>query len=101
MNPDLNREFIQAQKAKIAAVYGDQPAPLTYIQKSEGEHGGHVIGHTTSGKPIYASPTHAEHSSFTAQDHQDASAAHGEAYKQDEDHSHTDARFHHLKQALR
>lgn len=42
----------------------------------EGSRGGHVIGHTKSGKPIYDSAKHPDHSSFTKQDHQDAIDAH-------------------------
>jgi len=42
----------------------------------EGSHGGQVIGHTRSGKPIYANANHPEHSGFTKNDHQDAIHAH-------------------------
>ncbi len=35
-------------------------AALRHLSKAEGDHGGHVIGHTAGGKPIYA-PSHADH----------------------------------------
>ena len=53
----------------------------------EGAHGGHVIGHTRSGKPIYASTQHVNHApndikrahpSYSKHDHIDAAAAHAD-----------------------
>jgi len=38
----------------------------------EGSRGGHVIGHTRSGQPIYDSANHETHQQFKAQDHKDA-----------------------------
>lgn len=50
------------------------------IKAGEGSHGGKVIGHTKSGKPIYQSKMqHIDsgvHSSYTARDHKDAAHAH-------------------------
>lgn len=48
------------------------------IAKSSGEgsRGGKVIGHTRSGKPIYATYGHSGHKDFTAEDHADAAAVH-------------------------
>lgn len=55
------------------------------LNKAEGSHGGHVIGHTRSGKPIYDSHSHPEHKDFTSKDHFDAANVHNtlnkEAYK--------------------
>jgi len=48
----------------------------------EGSRGGNVVGHTSSGKPIYMTASKmtadvgAEHSSFTAKDHADANRFH-------------------------
>lgn len=62
-----------------------------YLQKSQGEgsHGGKVIGHTKSGKPIYDTHYHESHKNFSAQDHRDAEQLneklkrdHYEKYKQ-------------------
>ena len=49
------------------------------MEKAEGEgtRGGHIIGHTGSGKPIYASGS--KTSSYTPADHKDASVAHHDA----------------------
>jgi len=44
----------------------------------EGTRGGRVIGHTSSGKPIYQGHSNEGHGDFKAQDHKDASAMHGE-----------------------
>ena len=44
------------------------------FEKSEGARGGKVIGHTTSGKPIYDSANHPSHSNFTSKDHAQAGA---------------------------
>lgn len=50
------------------------------IEKAEGSRGGKIIGHTKSGKPIYAGQEyHSSHyANFSTQDHKDASKAHGE-----------------------
>lgn len=44
----------------------------------EGSRGGHVIGHTKSGKPVYAGkrPDDKEYKNFTSQDHLDAAFHH-------------------------
>lgn len=44
--------------------------------KGEGSRGGKVIGHTSSGKPIYDSANHPAHKNFTKQDHFDAALKH-------------------------
>lgn len=63
------------------------PLPATGgdMEKSvegEGSRGGKIIGHTSSGKPIYDSHGHDAHVGFSAQDHKDAHAAHWDAIKQ-------------------
>lgn len=45
--------------------------------EGEGSKGGNVIGHTQSGKPIYASAGSANHKEFTAKDHHEAAMVHG------------------------
>ena len=72
--------------------------PLDTLQKAEGSRGGHVIGHTSTGKPVYA-PTHPTHAgpggtpivgvgqykaleSFTTKDHKDAAKLHQRAASQ-------------------
>lgn len=44
------------------------------LEKSggEGSKGGSIIGHTRSGKPIYAGANHAAHQGFNSQEHRDA-----------------------------
>jgi hypothetical protein len=46
----------------------------------EGSRGGHIIGHTKSGKPVYkaAEGAHAHYAKFSAQDHEDAAELHRE-----------------------
>lgn len=43
-----------------------------------GPNGGHVIGKTRSGKPIYDKADHPSHQTFTPDDHYDAALAHHE-----------------------
>lgn len=45
-------------------------------KKGEGSRGGHIIGHTRSGKPIYDSAKHPDHKGFSSEDHYDATKAH-------------------------
>jgi hypothetical protein len=42
----------------------------------EGSRGGHIIGHTQSGKPIYSNPGSENHKHFSEQDHSDAAHIH-------------------------
>lgn len=44
--------------------------------KAEGSRGGKIIGHTKSGKPIYAQKKAFEYKDFSKQDHKDAAAEH-------------------------
>ena len=48
-----------------------------------GSRGGHVIGHTRSGKPVYErhNSSHADYKGFSVDDHQDAQAIHEGAAK--------------------
>lgn len=46
------------------------------LSKGEGSRGGKVIGHTKSGKPIYAKAGIKDYPDFTAEDHDDAGVAH-------------------------
>lgn len=61
---------------------------------------GLVIGHTTSGKPIYSRKTPHSYAGFTAEDHADASWEHGDyaqraGNEKDRKH-HTDMRNQHV-----
>jgi hypothetical protein len=52
---------------------------LQDIMKGEGDRGGHVIGHTKSGKPIYQklyAGGNTEYEGFTKEDHEDAAKLH-------------------------
>lgn len=51
---------------------------IDILKGGEGSKGGHVIGHTKSGKPIYDSANHPSHSNFTKQDHLDAAEHHAD-----------------------
>lgn len=46
------------------------------ISKAEGDHGGQVIGHTNSGKPVYAEKKYNEYKDFSHADHYDAAILH-------------------------
>jgi len=49
---------------------------LSEAKSGEGSRGGKVIGHTKSGKPIYASQNAKLEKSYNAEDHKDAAYAH-------------------------
>lgn len=66
----------------------------------EGSRGGKVIGHTTSGKPIYENHDHPSHEKFTPEDHEDAAETHGELVDEDDDDDpHFHAFMHHNEKA--
>jgi ADP-ribose pyrophosphatase YjhB (NUDIX family) len=46
----------------------------------EGSRGGHIIGHTRAGNPIYDSSSHEGHANFKGQDHRDAMNQHHEIW---------------------
>ncbi len=48
-------------------------------EDTEGERGGKIIGHTSSGKPIYESHKHPAHNELNAQEHREAADMHREA----------------------
>jgi 8-oxo-dGTP pyrophosphatase MutT (NUDIX family) len=51
----------------------------------EGAHGGKIIGHTRSGKAIYASSSHPEHATFSPAEHTDAMNHHHEIWSKTQD----------------
>lgn len=63
------------EKEKNNFVKSESGKP-TLEKAGEGSRGGKVIGHTSSGKPIYDTANHPSHANFTKQDHWDARAAH-------------------------
>ena len=64
-----------AQAASEATLSG---AGGSEVEKSggEGSRGGKILGHTSSGKPIYGSANHPDHASFSGEDHKAAEALH-------------------------
>lgn len=48
------------------------------IEKAEGARGGKVIGHTKSGKPVYANKEASTYTDFSSKDHKDAAELHNE-----------------------
>lgn len=67
---------MDVQRSRILGAYG---LDIKKSKSGEGSKGGKVIGHTSSGKPIYENHDHPHHASFTAQDHKDAANTHAEA----------------------
>jgi len=56
-----------------------------FLEKSgEGSRGGLIIGHTSSGKPIYNEHGHASHKKFSSQDHKEAAKRHDIVHDQNE-----------------
>ena len=51
------------------------------VKSGEGSRGGKIIGHTSSGKPIYENHNHPDHANFDSNDHKDAADAHLNKWK--------------------
>lgn len=89
----LQLDTPEATKLKDAGFHN-----LTKAETGPGSRGGHIIGSTPSGKPIYASAHHPAHEHFTALEHYHAMRAHNAAAKRyPKDHP---QHLHHLKQQV-
>lgn len=87
-NADMsfNKQVLGEKREKLTVKFIEQVKELKdnikkakeelELEKGEGSRGGHVIGHTESGKPIYDKYSHKGHKNFTKQDHWDASDKH-------------------------
>jgi len=76
---DKNYEIVKVEFEKGNVdldTFLDYTLKYNILKKSEGSRGGHIIGHTKSGKPIYEDHNHPSHQNFTHQDHEDAETAH-------------------------
>jgi hypothetical protein len=71
------------------------------LQKSEGDHGGTIIGHTSTGKPIYEDHNNTAHKDFTPAEHEEAGKVHAAMYNKTKNYSHRESQFHHLGEALK
>lgn len=83
---------------------------LSFRGKGEGSRGGKIIGHTKSGKPIYANSHDRENKNWSHHDHLDAQRAHLDIVDRldarvddidalDVSMEHEDAAAHHFRQA--
>jgi len=63
----------------------------TLIKGGEGSRGGHVIGHTKSGKPVYLKQNADKYKDFSAQDHKDAGDLHADKARNHEKESYNDS----------
>ena len=74
---EKSESTVSGLRALLKAV---KSSPKSASKKGEGSRGGNIIGHTSSGKPIYASRTHGQwkkhHAKFTREDHDDAANHH-------------------------
>ena len=76
-------EYRKVQTARILSNYKETDELIKAydeqkIEKSEGSRGGKVIGHTKSGKPIYANKEASTYTDFSSKDHKDAAELHNE-----------------------
>lgn len=69
-------QYIEKSGAALAAPLFEMGENQQLEKAGEGSRGGKVVGHTSSGKPIYDSFNHPSHKNFTKQDHKDASEHH-------------------------
>ena len=81
MNWEENlRKNQREQVLRAASVTGQdtliRKAMDVFEKGGEGSRGGKVIGHTKSGKPIYAETNAKHESTYNSQDHKDAAYAH-------------------------
>lgn len=94
------RPNLVMRRSEVTRARRRTPVRPAHLRKAEGSHGGMVIGHTQSGKPVYAATSHkyhgssslpkrtsdrkrvdammADHPDFSAQDHKDAARVHAE-----------------------
>ena len=82
-----NNQFIGRRNAtNILKAFGQDtgncPPIEDLLQKAEGSRGGHVIGHTDSGKPIYSNFEHPSHDKFTGGEHFHAVLAHEKKWRE-------------------
>ena len=77
------------------------------VGTGEGSRGGHIMGHTSSGKPIYSYAAHENHSNFTPVDHAEAAHLHQHLAKAQEGKDTREVIYHqanmaaHQKKALK
>jgi hypothetical protein len=70
----------------VGEIQYTEPAPLApgyqgglyKAAGGEGSRGGNVIGHTSSGRPIYGNALHVSHATFNAAEHREAARLHDE-----------------------
>lgn len=80
----IAEETVKEHLKKHKLLLDKKTKPITKkkkeIKKSEGEgsKGGTIVGHTASGKPVYMSANHPDHSDFTVGDHLKASKIHSD-----------------------
>jgi hypothetical protein len=76
---DADEKLVKPEAAKMDHQGTKTPGWEGQVIKSspgEGSRGGKVVGHTSSGKPIYDDHGHADHASFSKEDHMDAAKLH-------------------------
>lgn len=89
-----NNNILAFQKAQAAKILGSYGIETGSIEKSEGARGGHVIGHTKSGKPIYNHASHSAHKNFTPDEHGEASDLHVKLWNDTKDSDPDEAEKH-------
>lgn len=83
-----SKEYIQQELAKNEL-----------LKAGEGSRGGRVVGHTKSGKPIYANHNHASYKSFTPAEHREVADYHDSTQKRFESEARTSGKDSWLKHA--
>ncbi len=90
LNDNLSKGLIDPE------LYGKAISQLDSIiekaSKGEGSKGGHIIGHTKSGKPVYGiipNGDHKQYKDFTSQDHKDAANLHQNQYDEHSQRAHS------------
>ena len=83
------KDNLHSPKNVVLEKMGLLKSDLFKAGKGAGSRGGKVIGHTRTGKPIYANSRHKGHEQFSAEEHKDAAGIHDRAgaHLFDEHHS--------------
>ena len=63
----------------------------------EGSRGGKIIGHTSSGKPIYMNHNHPSHGNFTKEEHGQAAVKHRDQYRKTPSSKRTTEQWKHVE----
>lgn len=79
---DIDQDTFEKAMIQLDNLMNKNMKMETELEKGgEGSKGGHIIGHTKTGKPIYDSHNHPNHKDFDRDEHATASKLHTEKWR--------------------